>query len=260
MLKQIILPAAAAFIILASSCGPNKKLQAAKSELESAHNEINQLEKKNQQLSQSIDALKTDFAAIDNRNRTLVNEFTNYKKSCEENEEKLAVMREILTEEAQNLDRLEQLLDSALDDFSDRGVDVHHKDGLLYVSLSDDLLYKPGSSKLGENGKKALNSLANVLNQYPKLKVIVLGNTDDVKFKKGSDNWTLSTERANGVVRTLRDDYMVDPSRLTSAGKGKYNPVADNSTEEGRARNRRTDIILNPDFDRLWTAIRRGER
>ena len=81
----------------------------------------------------------------------------------------------------------------------------------------------------------------------------MLGNTDDKMFKKGSDNWTLSTERANGVVRAFRDTYKIDPLRLTAAGKGKYNPIADNSTEEGRAKNRRTDIILNPDLDKIWS-------
>jgi len=242
------------------SCGTNKKLQKSQSDLQSAQNEINQLKEKNAALSSGIDKLKKDFAAIDNQNKTLTTEFNNYKKTCEENEEKLAVMREILMDEAENLARLEEILDSALADFEDRGVFVYNKNGLLYVSLEDDLLYKTGSAKLGETGKKALSSLANVLNQYPKLKVIVLGNTDDAKSKKGTDNWTLSTERANGVVRTLRDDYQVDPTRLTSAGKGKYNPIGDNNTAEGRAKNRRIDIILNPDIDRLWTAIKRGEK
>ncbi|HET6723252.1 MAG TPA: OmpA family protein, partial [Chitinophagaceae bacterium] len=90
-----------------------------------------------------------------------------------------------------------------------------------------------------------------------KLKVIVVGNTDDVKMKGAKDNWTLSTERANGVVRTLRDSYKVDPTRLTAAGKGKYNPIADNTTAEGRAKNRRTEIVLNPDWRRVWESIKK---
>ncbi len=260
MKKKLFIPVAVFAVLLISSCGTNKKLQQAQTDLQSAENQIKQLEEKNASLSKNVDDLKKEVANVDSRNKALTTEFNSYKKTCEENEEKLAVMREILMDEAENLARLEEILDSALADFEDRGVHVYMKGGLLYVSLEDDVLYKTGSAKLGESGKQALASLANVLNQYPKLKVIVLGNTDDVKSKKGTDNWTLSTERANGVVRTLRDDYQVDPTRLTSAGKGKYNPIGDNNTSEGRAKNRRIDIILNPDIDRLWSSIKRGEQ
>jgi len=259
MLKKLIIPVATIGILAISSCGANKKLQKAESDLQSAQNEINQLQEKNAALNNNVEALKKQVVESDNRTKALTSEFSTYKKTCEENEEKLSVLREVLMEEAENLERLEEILDSALADFSERGVDVYNKNGLLYVSLPDDLMYQSGSAKLDTKGKEALSKLSNVLNQYPKLKVIVLGNTDDVSVKKG-DNWTLSTERANGVVRTLRDTYKVDPNRLTSAGKGKYNPIADNSTAEGRAKNRRTDIILNPDIDRLWSAIKKGDR
>lgn len=259
MRNRLIIPIAVLSAVLISSCGANKKLQQAQTDLQSAQNEIKQLEEKNAALNNNVEALKKDVAAIDNRNKALTSEFNTYKRTCEENEEKLSVLREVLIDEAENLERLEEILDSALADFSERGVEVYNKNGLLYVSLPDDLMYKSGSAKLDVRGKEALGLLSNVLNQYPKLRVIVLGNTDDVTVKKG-DNWTLSTERANGVVRTLRDTYKVDPNRLTSAGKGKYNPIADNSTPEGRAKNRRTDIILNPDIDRLWSAIKKGER
>jgi len=72
-----------------------------------------------------------------------------------------------------------------------------------------------------------------------------------------ADNWSLSTERANGVVRVLSKDHGVDPARLTAAGKGKFSPIADNATEEGRARNRRTEIVLNPDWERLWQSVKK---
>ena len=118
--------------------------------------------------------------------------------------------------------------------------------------LPQFLLYKSGSATLDKGGVEALAPVASILGDYPNLRVIVLGNTDDKMFKKGSDNWTLSTERANAVVRALEKSYNVDPARLTSAGRGSYNPVADNETSEGKARNRRTEIIFNPDFSKLW--------
>jgi len=145
---------------------------------------------------------------------------------------------------------------AALVQFANAGVDVTYKNGLVYISMQDELLFNPGSAKLGKNGQEALAVVAQVLNDNPNLKIYVIGNTDSIKVTKGyTDNWSLSTERANNVVRVLRDQYLVTMDRVTSAGRGKYDPVADNSTAEGRAKNRRTDIILNPDLSRLWDLI-----
>ncbi len=259
MRKRLISLATVFGVLLICSCGTNKKVQKAENDLKSAQEQIHQLEEKNSALNNSNESLKKDLAASDNRTKAITTEYNDYKKACKENEEKLAYVRDELITQANNLARLEEVLDSALSDFRDRGVHVYYKNGLVYVSLEDDLLYKSGSTKLGNDGKKALSSLANVLNQYPNLKVIVLGNTDDAEAKKG-DYWTLSTERANGVVRVLRDSYKVDPTRITAAGKAKYNPVAGNDTPEGRAKNRRTDKILNPDIDKLWNQIKSGDR
>jgi chemotaxis protein MotB len=190
------------------------------------------------------------------KNEALNAQYESYKKDCENLKEKLSVVEEILTEEAGKLHKVEALLTTALADFQANGVDVYSKGGLVYVSLPHALLYSSGSAAVNEKGRNALSKLSVVLNQYPKLRVIVSGNTDSIQFKKGSDNLSLSTERANGVVRILRDKYQVDPVRLTSAGKGKYNPVADNTTGEGRAKNRRTDIILNPDLERIWNSVK----
>src|ERR1700741_5038359 len=145
MLKKLIIPVATIGILAITSCGANKKLQKAESDLQSAQNEISQLQEKNAALNNNVETLKKDAATLDNRNKALTSEFNTYKKTCEENEEKLSIMREILMEEAENLARLEEVLDSALADFEERGVDVYMKGGLLYVSLEDDILYKTGS-------------------------------------------------------------------------------------------------------------------
>ena len=170
-------------------------------------------------------------------------------------QERLAMTTAVLKEQADMMHQIQTKVENALADFKSKGVEVYFNKGLVHVEMEDKLLYKSGSSKLGTEGKDALNHLAGVLSGYPNLKIIVLGNTDDVKFKNGMDNWTLSTERANGVVRVLKDEGKLDPMRLTAAGKGMYNPVAENTTEEGRTKNRRTDIILNPDLDKLWDSV-----
>jgi chemotaxis protein MotB len=239
------------------SCSSGKKITAEK------QMQIDELQSKNNQLTADVSNLQKQLSDITAKSKTLEDTYNSYKatcdanmKTCEDQRKKLESVQAVLNEESMNIDRLQQKLDSALADFESRGVEVYVKDGNIYVSMAENLLYKSGSSKLGDQGKKALGTLATVLNDYPNLKIVVVGHTDNVQFKKGSDNWSLSTERANGVVRSLRDDYNVDPTRLTSAGKGKYDPIADNSTAEGRAKNRRTDIVLNPDFDKIWHSIK----
>jgi chemotaxis protein MotB len=246
----MIIPGAAIFIVLFSSCHASKKL-------ESAQGQIEQLKARNEELDKSNEDLKQQVTELDNRNKSLAADYDNYKKDCQETEGKLQVVRAVLTEEADNLEKIEKKLEEGMADFRERGVDVYYKNGLVYVSMADNLLYKTGSAALGQNAKEALATLATVLNGYPNLKVIVVGHTDDVQMKKGTDNWSLSTERANGVVRLLSDTYNVDPTRLTAAGKGKFDPVADNTTEEGRAKNRRTDIILNPDVEKVLNSVRK---
>ena len=119
--------------------------------------------------------------------------------------------------------------------------------------MQDQLMFPSGSAKLNDPGRQALSVIADALAEYKHLTVYVVGNTDTVKVIKGfKDNWSLSTERANSIVRVMRDSYGVDPTRLLSGGRSKYNPIADNGTKEGRALNRRIQIVLNPDLAKLW--------
>jgi len=189
------------------------------------------------------------------QNRKLTADFADYKKQCDDIQEKYKHASDILELQEKILKQIEEKLGDALSDLEGRGLTVYHKRGLLYVSMEDEMLFTSGSYKLGTGGVGALSKIAGVMNDYPDVKVIVVGNTDNVQSKKGNDNWTLSTERANSVVRILRDTYNIDPKRLTSGGRGKFNPVADNVTAEGRAKNRRIEIVFNPDLDKLWESI-----
>jgi chemotaxis protein MotB len=240
----LILAGSAAFF----GCATSKKLEMANGELVRLREANSVLQAKNSQLDEELISLKTS-------SQSAIEKFVSYKSDCEQTRRQLTEMENDLEEVRTTMDKISVRIEDAMGNFMEKGVRVYKKDGLLYVSLEDDLLYKTGSAKLDPKGEKALAALASALNDYPLLQVLVIGNTDSVQFKKGGSNWTLSTERANGVVRMLRDKYSVDPSRLVSAGRGKYAPVADNSTSEGRARNRRTDIVLNPDFKRLWESI-----
>jgi chemotaxis protein MotB len=232
------------------SCGTNKKVAQAESR-------ASELEAKNADLSRQVNDMQRQVSDLSAQNTSMSNQFNQYKKDCQATQEELKHMNAALDEFHDNMDELEKKIREAEADFESRGLEVYSKDGVIYVDMQDNLLYKSGSAKLSDDGKKALSGLANVLNEYPKLKVIVVGNTDTVHVKGVADNWSLSTERANGVVRILSKDYSVEPSRLTSAGKGKFNPVADNGSEEGRAKNRRTEIVLNPDWERLWQSVKK---
>jgi chemotaxis protein MotB len=237
---------ALSFIII--SCGTGKKLEAAEAK-------INEANAKNAQLNNNIDQLNAQVASLTQDKDHITSDFVRYRQQCEGISVKYKSANSILRQQETILKQIDEKLESALTDLEGRGLSVHYKRGLLFVSMEDDLLYKSGSSKLDQKGIDALAKIATVLNDYPDVKIIVVGNTDDMKFKNGSDNWSLSTERANSVVRVLRDVYSTDPARMTSAGRGKFNPVEDNGTAEGRAKNRRTDIIFNPDMDKVWDSL-----
>lgn len=249
MIQKLVVPGALA--ILLWSCGASKKL-------ESCNAQVEQLTANNAALQKNLDALKQQVTSMSSDNSAMSNQLNSCQKNAQAVARKYAANKAILDEQAENVKKLQQRLDQGLADFESKGVNVYTKDGVLFVEMEDNLLYRSGSSMLSDSGKKALEPLVNVLKDYPNLRVIVEGNADSVKFKKGSmDNWSLSTERANGVVRALQG-YGMDPSRLIAAGKGRYNPVADNSTAEGRSKNRRTDIILNPDWDKVWESMQTG--
>jgi len=243
--------------VILSSCGTGKKLETANAQITDLQSQNSQLTSANNDLKKQVSDLTTQTGTLTTQNSTLTTQFDTYKKQCQANEQELKEVNDAMNELADNVMALQAKIDSAEAEFNDKGLEVHSENGIVYVDMKDNLLYKSGSAKLSEDGKKALGNLASVLNGMPKLKVIVVGNTDTLHVKGVADNWSLSTERANGVVRTLVKEYGVDPARLTAAGKGKFNPVADNSTNEGRAKNRRTEIVLNPDWERLWESVKK---
>jgi chemotaxis protein MotB len=240
--------------VLFFSCGSSKKLETQNQDLTSKNS---QLTSQNSQLTSQVADLQKQVNDLTSQNKTIVDQFNSYKSSCEADRKELKSVNELLDEFVNNVTELQKKIEEAEQNFKDHGFDVYSKDGVVFVDMEDNLLYKANSATLSKDGKKALGNLATVLNDYPKLKVVVVGNTDTVHVKGMADNWSLSTERANGVVRVLTKDYSLDPARLTAAGKSKFNPIADNSTAEGRAKNRRTEIVLNPDWDKLWESVKK---
>lgn len=138
-----------------------------------------------------------------------------------------------------------------------KDVDVQVLKGVVYISLSDNMLYKSGSYEISERAGETLSKIAKIIQDYKDYEVLVEGNTDTDPISKPNirNNWDLSVLRASSVVQALQNDYGVDPKRLTAGGRGEYNPIADNSTASGKARNRRTQIIITPKLDQFMELI-----
>ena len=144
----------------------------------------------------------------------------------------------------------------ALTGFNSNELQVFVKNGRVYVSLQETLLFPSGSAVVNPKGKEALGTLAQVLQSNPDINVVVEGHTDSVPIKgKYEDNWALSVARSTAIVRLLTGVNRVDPARVTASGRSKYEPVDSNESPEGRQRNRRTEIILAPKLDELMLLL-----
>jgi chemotaxis protein MotB len=155
------------------------------------------------------------------------------------------------------MDKLRKTIADALVNFKPDELSVYIKDGNVYVSLQEKLLFKSGSAVVDPKGKEALGTLASVLNVTPDVNVMIEGHTDTVPIKNAmfADNWALSVARATSIVRILTKDYMLDAHRITASGRGEFHPVQTNETPEGRTSNRRTEIILSPNLNELYQLL-----
>lgn len=138
-----------------------------------------------------------------------------------------------------------------------RDVDIKVLKGVVYISLSDNMLYQTGSYEISERAGETLSKIAKIILDYKNYDVLIEGNTDDVPISRPNirNNWDLSSLRASSVVQALQNNYGVDPKRLTVGGRGEYNPIADNTTDVGRTRNRRTEIIITPKLNQFMELI-----
>ena len=129
--------------------------------------------------------------------------------------------------------------------------------GVVYISLSDNMLYQSGKYFISPTAGSVLQKVAKIINDYSTYDVLVEGNTDNVPISQPNirNNWDLSGLRASSVVQALQTTYNVDPKRLTAGGRGEYNPVADNGTDSGKSQNRRTEIIITPKLDQFMALI-----
>jgi len=247
--------------LLFTSCVSNKKFGASEARADKLQKEnSNSLDKLNESNMQAMkmnrekaslqkenDAVQKEYASIQNDLMVLT---TESNMTIREQANRLKSLQDIIDSQSEIASRLKNSIADALMNYKADELSVYLKDGNVHVSLAEKLLFKSGSAVVDPKGKKALLSLATVLNSSEDFTVSIEGHTDNVpiKTKAFHDNWDLSTARATSIVRILTNEYSFDPNRITASGKGQFHPVNSNTTAEGRAGNRRTEVILSPDL------------
>lgn len=257
-------------IFLLSSCVAKRYLTASQNRVASLQADSTQFESKINTLQNQIATLENSVAGLTNKVATLssqnskLGEMTTEQKSkltqSQRNlmlqRQKLQELQDLLTQQREASERLKNKMSEALKGFGSDELTVFQKDGKVYVRLSENLLFPSGSAKVDPKGVDALSKLAAVLNLNENVSVEIEGHTDSIPISgKYEDNWALSTARANSIVRILVNNYDVDPKRVISSGHSHYDPVDTNATAQGRANNRRTEIILSPKLEELYQLL-----
>ena len=268
-------------LILLSSCVSQKKY----AELEATNQKnLNLLNSATVKLNSCLDekataeanfkALEEQVAFLKANNQDLINNMgnlttlsqkgaENLEKSLESLKEKdlvIRTMQDAVTRRDSVTLALVTSLKGAFIDVSDNDIEINVEKGVVFISISDKLLFNSGSYYVSDRAKEVLGKVAQVVLDKPEIEFMVEGHTDNVPIQNDvlQDNWDLSVKRATSVVRVLQNDFNVPPERMTAAGRSYYIPVADNETAEGLAKNRRTRIVVLPKLDQFYDLIEQG--
>ena len=226
-------------------------------------NSISSLNSNIATLQGNIADLKSQVDALSNKNSQLgqqtaeqQNQLSQSKETLEQQQKRLQQLQALLEQQKAASDELKNKMSEALKGFNSSDLSVYQKNGKVYVRLSENLLFPSGSAVVNPKGVDALSKLAAVLNLNSDVAVNIEGHTDSIPIRgRFKDNWDLSTARANSIVRVLVDNYKVDPARVIASGHSYYDPIDTNSTSQGRAQNRRTEIILSPKLDEMYKLL-----
>jgi len=282
-LKQVLLAALSCVFLF--SCVSSKKYkaeQARYAELNTAHGKLQSDLKtcedektaaasKRKELESEIDMLNKQNAFLKENNTQALNQLQqmsvisgsqaeSIKKSLENLGAKDLYIQDLQASMARK-DSLNMALvmnlKGAVGNLDDKDINIKVDKGVVFIDISDKLLFKSGSFDINDNAKVVLGKVAAVLKNQPDIEFMVEGHTDNIPFKKGVliDNWDLSVKRATSVVRVLQNQYGLDPAKMSAAGRAEYLPVADNGTADGKAANRRTRIVILPQLDQFFKLL-----
>ncbi|MFI3294427.1 MAG: OmpA family protein [Rikenellaceae bacterium] len=229
----------AAIMPLVNGCVTTKNYRNTKAELIGYQMNYEQLRQENEDLQEQVDRLSGQKNAQSDRSAELEN---------------------LLAQREARLFEINQIIEDALSSFNDRGLSVTTRDGRIYVSLEEKLLFESGKSELSAEGIRAILRLSEVLADNPTINITIEGHTDNTGYIARSDaqivdNWDLSCKRATEVVRVMTRNSRIDPIRIIASGRSQYLPLVSGSSATARASNRRTEIILTPQIDQIWNLL-----
>ena len=280
-MNRTILSLALIFMFAMTSCVAKKKFLAAQDTINGLRSDsankaarigqyeqdanalatnIRNLEKTRNTLQQQVDAIKQQLDATKQDASSKLQDASSKlnlsQKQIADQQQRLEQLQALIDQQRKNREELRKKISDALNSFNSDELTVMTKNGKVYVSLQENLLFPSGSAVVNPKGTQALGKLAEVLNINPDINIEIEGHTDSIPMKgRYTDNWDLSTARSTAIVRILTNTYKVDPIRVKAAGRSKYEPIDVNSTAEGRAKNRRTEIILSPKLDELMRLV-----
>ena len=213
----------------------------------------------NEALTANINKNRELLAQLEAKQKALSNEqdrLNKLKNDLETSSKRLNELENMMAEKEASMKKLKETLSKALNAFEGKGLTIEQKNGKVYVSMENKLLFQTGSWAVGAEGKKAVVEVGKVLAQNPDISVLIEGHTDDDKILGNigggiENNWDLSTKRATAIVNILSENKAVKKGNLTAAGRGEFSPLLSNDTPEGKAKNRRIEIILTPKLDEI---------
>ena len=256
-----------ATIIFFASCVTNRRYVSQKNRVSELQTDNAALNSRIHRLSDTVSSLHDQMAALGNSRDNTANELSKsnnelYKTNNELNMSKdqiaaqrtrLQQLQTLISQQQKATEDLRKKMVDALKGFNSNELTVYLKDGRVYISMEEDLLFPSGSAKVNPRGKEALAKVSDVLNANHDINIDIEGHTDNQPIHTAiyPDNWTLSTARATSIAHVMIDEYSVSPERLIASGRSYYHPLASNDTKDGRRQNRRSEIILEPKYDEL---------
>lgn len=239
-----------------------EKYVTQEASIQQTEDSLNLKQQKLEQLESSLDLLKLQSeSALKERiteNEELLKKIAERENELADRVARVEELEGLIAGQKQAMRNLKERLSDALLNFEDKGLTVEARDGKVYVSMENKLLFKSGSWTVEAAGQNAIKSLAGVLAENPDIAILIEGHTDNVPYRgKGplKGNWDLSTKRATAIVNQLLENPDILPQNLTAAGRGEYLPIAPNSTRSGRAANRRIEVVLSPQLDEISQII-----
>ena len=271
MMKKSIFMFSLVSVLLMSSCASKKDLVACQEENKALQSNYQNTKEQLAASTTRVASLEEQIAELRKSNATLQAALDKSLANTSQNNVSIEKLVDQINESNQYIRHLVEVksksdslnmvltnnLTRSLSKEELKEVDVQVLKGVVYISLADNMLYKSGSYEINDRAAETLSKIAKIIKDYKDYDVLIEGNTDDVPIKRENirNNWDLSCLRASSVVQALQNNYGVDPKRLTAGGRGEYNPVQPNTSEVGKQRNRRTQIIITPKLDEFMDLI-----